>query len=380
MRKNIHRQTKKKSALGLETRLQVLLLPHTAFFHVLAEYVIMRRSVSLILRLLPSFASAGWGLGMRLRSVSSNQIAEGFEFCSLIGYMFDALPTGLSHYLGSSDLRMRPRILDQSVLGPPCPGTTLSWDHPVLGPPCPGTTLSWDQSVLGPPCPGTNLSWDHPVLGPPCPGTTLSWDQSVLGPPCPGTTLSWDQSVLGPPCPGTTLSWDQSVLGPPCPGTDLSWDHPVLGPPCPGTDLSSAPQRWSWATSKKKVVYSAEVQAFDEPPWWERNCGTMQRENPTFSHILNYYCIIKYLLLRFAPTMFYITSLLLGIFVVAIRVIVIQYFDPEWWNTHPLIISSIHKVQSSVYRTWKQDKQRTETKVTCRLTFLVMLFRSQVPK
>ena len=276
------------------------------------------RSMSLILRLLPSFASAGWGLGMRLRSVSSNQIAEGFEFCSLIGYMFDALPTGLSHYLGtsSSDLRMRPRILDHPVLGPPCPGTTLFWDHPVLG----------------------------------------------------------------PICPGTNLSWDRLVLGPTCPGTDLSWDQSVLGPICPGTDLSSAPQRWSWATSKKKVVYSAEVQAFDEPPWWERNCGAMQRENPTFSHILNYYCIIKYLLLRFAPTMFYITSLLLGIFVVAILVIVIQYFDPEWWNTHPLIISSIHKVQSSVYRTWKQDKQRTETKVTCRLTFLVMLFRSQVPK
>ena len=88
---------------------------------------------------------------------------------------------------------------------------------------------------------------------------------------------------------GSRNNWSQNEtwdLGSSYPGTNLSLDQPVLGPTYPGTNLSSAPQRCSWATSKKKVVYSAEVQAFDEPPWWERNCGAMQRENPTFRHIL----------------------------------------------------------------------------------------------
>ena len=102
MLKKTHIQTKKvlfykqKGQVrgGLETRLQVSLLSRTAFFHVLAGYV---RSVSLIPRPPPPAQLCKcWagGLGMRLRSVSSNQIAAGFEFCSLIGYTVDALPTG----------------------------------------------------------------------------------------------------------------------------------------------------------------------------------------------------------------------------------------------------------------------------------------------
>ena len=65
-------------------------------------------------------------------------------------------------------------------------------------------------------------------------------------------------------------------------------------------------------------MYSAEVQAFDEPPWWERNYGAMQRENPTFRHIL--WSIIA--------VNTYKTFLLLGISVVAILAVFIQYFDP----------------------------------------------------